>query len=454
MTNASTLPKNDRRELFGWLTYDWANSAFYTTVVGVLIGPYLISLATNAVGADGVILDLYFFNVTPKGLPAFCITLSVISMVLLLPTLGAIADYTNLKKAMMAFFCYLGVFASAGLFFVTDSYIACSILLVISNMSFAAANVFYNAFLIDITSEDKRDRFSSYGYAAGYVGGVVMLILNILLINNAASLGLSTGMAVRVAFLSASLWWGLFALITFFLLKSRGADRQIEAGKSLVTVGFTEIGATLKELWRLRHTMRFLIAYLFYNDGIQTVILQSSVFISYELFTSKGLPEDSSFLLTIFLVAQLSALVGAISFERLARVIGSKKTIMISLIMWSAIVIYAYGFFADRWQAWLLGSSIGLVLGAAQALSRSLYSQMIPKGREASFFGLYEISEKGTSWMGQLMFTIIVGATGSFRQAILGLIVFFVVGTVILLFTDTTRAIHEAGNLTPEEAAR
>lgn len=454
MTNASTFPKNDRRELFGWLTYDWANSAFYTTVVGVLIGPYLISLATNAVGADGVILDLYFFNVTPKGLPAFCITLSVISMVLLLPTLGAIADYTNLKKAMMAFFCYLGVFASAGLFFVTDSYVACSILLVISNMSFAAANVFYNAFLIDITSEDKRDRFSSYGYAAGYVGGVVMLILNILLINNAASLGLSTGMAVRVAFLSASLWWGLFALITFFLLKSRGADRQIEAGKSLVTVGFTEIGATLKELWRLRHTMRFLIAYLFYNDGIQTVILQSSVFISYELFTSKGLPEDSSFLLTIFLVAQLSALVGAISFERLARVIGSKKTIMISLIMWSAIVIYAYGFFADRWQAWLLGSSIGLVLGAAQALSRSLYSQMIPKGREASFFGLYEISEKGTSWMGQLMFTIIVGATGSFRQAILGLIVFFVVGTVILLFTDTTRAIHEAGNLTPEEAAR
>ncbi len=454
MINGSELPKNDPKELFGWLTYDWANSAFYTTVVGVLIGPYLISLATNAVGADGVILDLYLFNVTPKGLPAFCITLSVISMVLLLPVLGAIADYTNLKKAMMAFFCYLGVFTSAGLFFVTDSYVACSILLVVSNMSFAAANVFYNAFLIDITSEDKRDRFSSYGYAAGYVGGVVMLILNILLINNAASLGLSTGMAVRVAFLSASLWWGLFALITFFLIKSRGSDRQIEAGKSLVTVGFTEIGATLKELWRLRHTMRFLIAYLFYNDGIQTVILQSSVFISYELFTSKGLPEDSSFLLTIFLVAQVSALVGAIAFERLARVIGSKKTIMISLIMWSAIVIYAYGFFADRWQAWLLGSSIGLVLGAAQALSRSLYSQMIPRGREASFFGLYEISEKGTSWMGQLMFTIIVGATGSFRQAILGLIVFFVVGTVVLLFTDTTKAIHEAGNLTPEEAAQ
>jgi len=281
-----------------------------------------------------------------------------------------------------------------------------------------------------------------------------MLLLNILLINNAASLGISTGTAVRVAFLAAALWWGLFAIVTFYLVRSRAAERQIETGKSLVTVGFTEIGATLKELWRLRHTRRFLIAYLFYNDGIQTVILQSSVFISYELFTSKGLPEDSSFLLTIFLVAQISALVGAIAFERLARVIGSKKTILLSLLMWSGIVIYAYGFFEYRWQAWLLGSSIGLVLGAAQALSRSLYSQMIPRGREASFFGLYEISEKGTSWMGQLMFTIIVGATGSFRQAILGLIVFFVVGTVILLITDTTKAIHEAGNLTPEEVAR
>jgi MFS transporter, UMF1 family len=448
-----TPAKNDRREIFGWLTYDWANSAFFTTVVGVLIGPYLISLAEKAVGTEGVILNLGLFNVTPKGLPAFCIALSVILMVLLLPVLGAIADYTNLKKKMMAFFCYLGVFASAALFFVTDSYLSCGILLVVSNMSFAAANVFYNAFLIDITTEDKRDRYSSYGYAAGYIGGVVMLVLNILLINNAASLGISTGLAVRLSFLAAALWWGLFALITFSLVRSREAEKEIEAGGSLLTIGFSEIGATLKELWRLRYTKRFLIAYLFYNDGIQTVILQSSVFISYELFTSKGLPEDSSFLLTIFLVAQVSALVGAITFERLARVIGSKKTIMISLIIWSGIVIYAYGFFESRWQAWLLGSGIGLVLGAAQALSRSLYSQMIPRGREASFFGLYEISEKGTSWMGQLMFTIIVGATGSFRQAILGLIVFFIIGTVILLFTDTTKAIHDAGNLTPEEAA-
>lgn len=453
MENTAIKP-NDRKEIFGWVMYDWANSAFFTTTVGVLVGPYLISLAEKAVGPEGVVLDLFLFKVTPKGLPAFCITISVISMIAILPVLGAIADYTNLKKKLMAFFCYLGVVASSLLFFVTDaSYLWAGLFLIVSNMSFAAANVFYNAFLIDITTEDKRDRVSSYGYATGYLGGVVMLLGNILLISNAERLGISTGMAVRISFLLASLWWGLFALITFALVRSRGAVKEIPENTRLVSAGFKEIWATLKELVRLRYTMRFLIAYLFYNDGIQTVILQSSVFISYELFTSKGLPEDNSFLLLIFLVAQVSALVGAIVFERLARVIGSKRTIIISLIVWCGIVIYAYGFFQSVWQAWFMGSCIGLVLGAAQALSRSLYSQMIPKGREASFFGLYEISEKGTSWMGTLLFTIIVGATGSFRQAILGLMVFFIVGSLILIFTDTTKAIHEAGNLTPEEAA-
>jgi UMF1 family MFS transporter len=451
--NTTDLQKNDRKAIFGWLTYDWANSAFYTTVVSVLIGPYLIALATEAVGENGVILDLFFFNVTPKGLPAFCIAISVGAMVFMLPVLGAIADYTNLKKRMMAFFCYLGVFSSALLFFVTgDSYIICSVLLIVSNMSFAAANVFYNAFLIDLTTEDKRDRVSSYGYASGYIGGVVMLILNLLLINNAERLGISTGMAVRIAFLGASLWWGLFALITFSLIKTQKAVKSIPPEKNLVSIGFGELWQTLKELKRLKFTALFLVAYLFYNDGIQTVILQSSVFLSYELFTSKGLAEDNSFLLGIFLVAQVAALVGALVFERIARVIGAKSTILIALAGWSAIVIYAYGFLENQTQAWIMGACIGLVLGAAQALSRSLYSQMIPVGRESSFFGLYEISEKGTSWMGQLMFTIIVGTTGSFRHAILGLIVFFVVGFVVLLFTDTKRAIHEAGNLTPEEA--
>jgi UMF1 family MFS transporter len=450
-----TNQKNDKREIFGWMMYDWANSAFFTAVIGVLIGPYLLSLAQNAVGEEGVVFNLYFFNVTAKGLFSFCTAISTISLVIFLPILGAIADYTHLKKRLMAIFCYTGVIAGTAMFFITESYIGLSLLVILSNMAFAAANVFYNAFLIDVTSEDKRDKISSYGYGLGYLGGVVMLILCILLLNNAENLGITTGLAARISFLAASLWWGIFAAVSFYLLKTRKPDKEVPADKNLLTVGFSEIWQTLKELRRLRYTMLFLIAYLFYNDGIQTVILMSSSFLSQELFTQaeRAANLDKSFLIQIFIVAQVCALIGALVFERIARVIGAKRTIILSLIIWCAIVIFAYAILETKLQAVIMGAFIGLVLGSAQALSRSLYSQMIPKGRESSFFGLYEISEKGTSWMGQILFTIIIGVTGSFRQAILGLIVFFVVGSIILLFTDTTRAIHEAGNLTPEEAA-
>ncbi|HVE59933.1 MAG TPA: MFS transporter [Pyrinomonadaceae bacterium] len=456
MKEENTITKNDRKEIFGWMLYDWANSAFFTAVIGVLVGPYLLSLAQNAVGEDGVVFDLFFFNVTAKGLFSFCTAVSTVSLVVFLPILGAIADYTHLKKRLMAIFCYVGVIAGTLMFFITDSYIGLSLLVILSNMAFAAANVFYNAFLIDITTEDKRDKISSYGYGLGYLGGVVMLVLSILLLNNAESLGISTALAARISFLAASAWWGIFGAISFYYLKTRKPDKEVPDDKNLLTVGFSEIWQTLKELRRLRYTMLFLIAYLFYNDGIQTVILMSSSFLSQELFTQaeRTANLDKAFLIQIFIVAQVCALVGALVFERIARVIGTKRTIILSLIIWCAIVIFAYAILATKFQAVIMGAFIGLVLGSAQALSRSLYSQMIPVGRESSFFGLYEISEKGTSWMGQILFTIIISRTGSFRHAILGLIVFFVVGSVILLFTDTTRAIHEAGNLTPEEASK
>lgn len=454
MNQENNYARNDRKEIFGWMIYDWANSAFYTTVIGVLLGPYLINLAQTAVGEEGTILDLYLFKLTPKGFPAFCLAISVISIVIFLPILGAIADYTHLKKKLLAIFCYLGVISSSLLFFAKgDSYIFAGILLIISNMTFAAANVFYNAFLIDITTEDKRDKVSSYGYAAGYIGGVFMLVMNILLISNAEKLGITQGFAVRISFLAASVWWAVFGLISFSMINSRAATKEIPKDTNLLKVGFSELKQTFNELFRLKYTTRFLVGYLFYNDGIQTVILQSSVFISYELFTSKGLPEDNSVLLGIFIVAQVFAFIGALVFQQIAKFLGAKKTIILSLIIWCGIVIYAYLFFQEMYQAWIMGAFIGLVLGSTQALSRSLYSQMIPAGRESSFFGLYEISEKGTSWMGQLLFAIVVGITGSFRQSILALIIFFVVGSLILFFTDTERAIHEAGNLTPEEAA-
>lgn len=454
MKNAP-LPKNDRKEIFGWLIYDWANSAFYTTVVSVLLSPYLTALAQASVGKNGVLLDLGFLGkVTPESLFPKAVSLSVLLQFFFLPILGALADYSHLKKRLMAIFCYVGVTASSLLFFITGgSYLVGALLLVIANVSFGASIVFYNAYLIDITTEDRRDSVSSWGFALGYLGGVVMLIVNLGLIAYAEQMGLSQGTAVRISLLSASLWWGVFAAVTFYLLKPHQPVEALPKEGNFITIGFKELWQTLKQLNHLRGTATFLIGYLFYNDGIQTVITMSSVFLAQELFVSKGLETSNSFLIGIFLVAQISALAGSLIFERISRVIGAKWSILISLVIWCGIVIYAYGFLTNSAQAWIMAIFIGTVLGSSQALSRSLYSQMIPEGRESSFFGLYEISERGTSWLGPLLFGVVVDSTGSYRQAILALIVFFIAGSLILLFTNTKKAIHEAGNLTPEEAA-
>jgi UMF1 family MFS transporter len=447
--------KNDRREIVGWMAYDWANSAFYTTVVSVLAGPYITALAQEDVGKGGTVISLGpFGSVTADNLFTSTLGISIFLQVFLLPILGSIADFTPWKKRMMAIFCYTGVLAGSLLFLVHGTnYLWGCLFLLVGNICFAATNVFYNSFLIDITTEDMRDRISSYGYAAGYVGGLVMLFANLTLINYGENIGIDKGFAVRLSMLMASLWWGLFGIVTFLLIRSRKPERD-RNGRNLVKIGFIEVWQTLKELAGLRYTLMFLIAYLFYNDGIQTVILNSSVFLSQELFVSKGLETDPSFLLGIFVVAQFSALVGALVFERISRLIGTKPTIIVCLAIWSGIVIFAYGFLENRFQAWIMAVFIGLVLGSTQALSRSLFSQMVPKSRESAFFGIYEISEKGTSWIGNLTFAVVVGITGSYRSAILALIIFFVAGMIILIFTNTRKAIHEAGNLTPDEAAK
>lgn len=446
-------PKNDRREVFGWKVYDWANSAFSTTVAGVFLGEYTTRLAQKAVGENGAILSLGGATlITAKSFFPFCVGASVFLQVFFLPVLGALSDYTNLKKRMLAVCCYLGVAATCLMFFVAGRlYVAGGVLFIVANLSFGASNVFYNAFLPEITTEDERDKVSSRGFAYGYLGGGLLLALNLAFVLLAPRLGISDALAVRVSLLSAGLWWGGFAVVTFARLRARAPERVLPAGKGFVAVGFGELAATLRELLRLRSTLKYLVAYLFFNDGIQTVISMASVFLAQELFVARGLEADSTFLIGIFLLVQFMAIFGALLFERVAVWIGTKRAIAVSLVVWAGIVIYSYGYLATTKQAWVLAAFIALVLGGSQALSRSLYSRMIPAGRESSFFGLYEISERGTSWMGPLVFGLVVSTTNSYRQAILSLIVFFVVGLFLLLVTDTDRATHEAGNHLPEE---
>ncbi|HSH78468.1 MAG TPA: MFS transporter [Herpetosiphonaceae bacterium] len=447
LISAANPPVNDRREIFGWMMYDWANSAFSTTVGAALLAPYITALAQSAVGENGTVLSLGPLGVvTAKSFFPYCISISVFLQVFLLPILGAIADYTNLKKRLMAAFCYVGALMTCLLFFITTNlYLLGGLLFIIANLSFGAAIVFYNAFLNDITTEDQRDKVSSRGFAMGYLGGGLLLLANLALVLMAERIGISRGLAVRLSLLSAGLWWAGFALLTFRRLRTREAANALPHGTSALTIGFRELGATFRELRRLPHTFRYLVGYLFFNDGIQTVIGLASVFLAQELGVS------DSFLITLILMVQFVAFAGALLFGRIAAAINTKNAILLSLAIWSGVVIYAYGFLQTQNQAYGMGVALGLVLGGSQALSRSLFSRMIPAGREASFFGLYEVSERGTSWIGPLIFGLVVSQTNSYRQAILSLIVLFLAGMAILFMTNTDQAIQDAGNRLPEE---
>jgi UMF1 family MFS transporter len=371
-----------------------------------------------------------------------------------LPILGAIADYSHLKKSFMAFFCFLGAIACGLLFFIDGNlYLLGCFIFLAANLSAGASMVFYNSYLNDITTIDRRDKVSSFGFAAGYVSGALMLFANLMLLKNAESLGLSTNLAVRICLLTAGVWWGVFALVTFALLKRRKPVRDVPRGKNYFSAGIGELRDTFRELFKLKHTLLFLIAYLLYNDGIQTVITTSSTFISQELFVRNNIETDRSVLVVAFLIAQIVGFIGALTFERIARLTSTKYSIMISLVIWSAIVIYAYAFLSTVSEAYIMSGFIGFVLGGSQALSRSLFSQMIPAGRESAFFGIYEISERGTSWIGPVVFGVVAQVTNSYRPAILALIVFFIAGLVILFFTNTKKAIEEAGNDLPARAA-
>lgn len=454
---ADAPPVNDRREIFGWVMYDWANSAFSTTVVAALFGPYLTALAQSAVGENGIVMSLGPLGVvTAKSLFPYATSLSVFLQIFLLPTLGAIADYSHLKKRLMAVFCYIGALSTTLLCLVSGNlYMLGALLFVLANLSFGASIVLYNAFLPDICSEDQTDKVSSRGFALGYLGGGLLLAANLALVVSAPRLGISTTTAVRISLGSAGLWWALFSIFTFTRLRSRGAARRLPPGQNYATIGFTQLGATFRELFRLPQTVKYLVGYLFYNDGIQTVISLASVFLAQELFVAKGLSNDAaqSFLLGVVLMVQFVAFVGALLFERISAAVGTKRAIILSLVIWAGVVIYAYGFLQTTTQAWAMSAVIAIVLGGSQALSRSLFSRMIPPGREASFFGIYEISERGTSWIGPLIFGMVVGATNSYRQAILSLIALFVVGLVVLISTNTDQAIHDAGHVLPEEVS-
>jgi MFS transporter, UMF1 family len=451
---AEILLVNDKREIFGWGMYDWANSAFSTTIGTVFLAPYVASLARTAAETAGTAnVSFLGIPVAPDSFLPYCISFSVGMQVLFLPILGAIADYSHLRKRMMQTFATIGAIATILMFLVTGGlWWLGGVLFVAANLAFGAAMVFYNSYLPDIASEDERDRVSSYGWALGYMGGGILLALNLAFFTFAEDIGVPSALAIRINLASAGVWWLGFSFITWSRLRPRHAARKLPASENYVSIGFKQLRKTISEVKHFPETLKFLLAYFLYNDGIQTVIAVASTFAAAPLIQG-GLELEQSTLIAVILMIQFVAFFGALFWGKLAGWIGAKQSVIVSLVIWSAVVIYAYGGLKGEsatTQFFILGVLIAIVMGGSQAISRSLFAQMIPNGKEAEFFSFYEISERGTSWIGPLVFGLANQMFGNLRIAILSLIFFFVMGLILLPFVDVKKAVEDAKKYTPE----
>ncbi|GGZ59561.1 MFS transporter [Streptomyces bluensis] len=429
-----------RREQRGWYFYDWACSVYSTSVLTVFLGPYLTSVAESAADADGY--------VHPLGIPvragsffAYSVSLSVILAIVIMPLAGAAADRTGRKKPLLAAAAYAGAAATTGMFFLDgDRYLLGGLLLVIANAAQSVAMMLYNSYLPQIAPPEERDAVSSRGWAFGYAAGSVVLVLNLVLFTAHDSFGVSESTAVRICLASAGLWWGAFTLIPLRRLRDRRAPQT-----RATAPGLRQLAATVRDMRRHPLTLGFLLAYLVYNDGIQTVISQASVYGSREL----GLGQST--LIGAVLLVQVLAVAGALGMGRLARKYGAKRTILGSLVAWTLTLAAGYVLPAGA-PVWffVLAAGIGLVLGGSQALSRSLFSHLVPPGKEAEYFSAYEMSDRGMSWLGPLLFGLTYQLTGSYRDAIISLVAFFVLGFALLARVPVRQAITEAGNPAPE----
>jgi len=441
-----------RREKRAWYWYDWANSAFYTTVITTFLGPYLGSIARRAAGCDtdsdvpcDADVSVLGLDIAPGSLFAYTASLSVFLTVFVLPVMGAIADRSEHKKELMAGAAYIGSAATVAFFFLTgDRYLLGAALFLVANIAYGASIVVYYSFLPQIASPEERDHVSSVGWAFGYLGGGLLLLINVAAVLFKDDLGMTTGEVARWSIVSAGVWWAGFTTIPLIGLRNRPPLEAPSADGNVLTDGFKQLWTTLKSLRAYPLTLFFLVAYLIYNDGIQTVIAMSAVYGTDEL----GLSDDV--LVPTILMVQFLAFFGALGLGALAKRIGAWKALLISLGLWIVIILLAF-FLPDKQVVPFvaLGGGIGLVLGGSQALSRSLFSQLIPKGKEGEYFGLYEISDKGTSWLGPLLFGLAYDITRSYRVAIFSLLIFFVVGMVLLFFVPMRRAIIAAGNEAP-----
>ena len=437
------------RERRAWYVYDWANSAYVTTTATVLFLPYLTVVAKRAACpvrdtdlACHTNLHVLGVPISPGSIALYAITAATLVSAVFLPVVGSAADRSDRKRVLMARLAWVGAIAAAAMVLVSgDDWQLGVALLVIAQFALGASLVIYDSILCDIAALDERDAVSSRGWALGYLGGGLLLAVNLVVVTAHASVGLSTEWAVRLCLLSAGLWWGGFTIVPYLGLRDRPAVRVVAAGESRPGQVFTQLWRTLRELRDYPQAWLFLLAYLFFNDGIQTVIYAASIFGQEELGLS------SSQLIVTILLVQFVAFFGALIFGAIAGRTGPKPALLVGLALWCVVVAIGYTLPHGRFAPFLaLAVLIGLVLGGTQALARSLFSRLIPNGREAEYFSLYQSCERGTSWLGTLIFGLIFQLTGSYRNAIVALVAFFILGGALLSRVDIARGISEAGH--------
>jgi UMF1 family MFS transporter len=424
---------NDRRQIFAWAMYDWANSAYITTVTVAVLPIYF---AGTVVPPDGFIIGGTRYSATT--LWAFLISLSTFIIFLTAPVLGAVADFTAAKKRFLMAFCWGGSLFATLLFFCGSGDVWKTMaFFLVAQVGFVGGNVFYDAFLPHIASEDRIDRVSGKGYAYGYLGGGIQFALSLALISCHGALGIDRALAARIAMVSAGLWWAGFSAVTFFILKETGVSeplperyRSMPRPLALARLGIDRTVATALRVRRYSHLLLFLVAFMIYDDGIQTVITMATI------YGAEEIKLETSVLMITLLIIQFIAIFGALLFSRLGELISAKRALLITLLLWSGVVIYAAWFLTGPVEYMVLGSILGIVLGGSQSLSRSLYGSMIPAQASAEFYGFYSVFSKFSAIFGPLVFGIIRHVSGSSRNAIVSLVVFFLVGMILLSFVD------------------
>jgi MFS transporter, UMF1 family len=412
-----------RPELRAWALYDVANSAWMTTIL--LIFPlYFVNVAASGMRAD--VARSWF---------AFVTSLSVILVGLIGPVLGTMADFRGNKKGFLAAFLALGAAATAAMYWITQGrFVLALASFVIGNVGVTSTLAFYNALLPSIASADEVDRVSTAGYALGYLGGGVLLALNALLIARPSLLGLADkNTATRVSLLSVAVWWVLFSIPLFLKVKEPAARREAgeESGDGLLRVVRRRLGETFRELRRHRDAGLLLLAFLVYNDGINTIIRMATTF-----GDEIGIPQTH--MIGALLVVQFVGIPFAFAFGLLAGRIGAKRAILLALAVYGGIAVYAYTLRTSA-QFFGLAFLVGTVQGGAQGLSRSLFATLIPAHKAGEMFGFFGVFDRFGGALGSLLFGLMLSATGSSRPAILSLIVLFLVGGVLLTRVDVER---------------